>query len=166
VERGLYLRNDHQYAALFNVDVQFGGEIEIEAYLRGYRGVFFENRPLDLFLKGIEIIFDGKLWFSRNILQLVREKVNKEHAISNSGRVDLTVREQEILVLIASGYLNDEIAERLCISVHTVKNHIYNLFKKIGVSSRFQASLWALDNKIDLLSRKFNCSFSWKFLSN
>jgi LuxR family transcriptional regulator of csgAB operon len=62
----------------------------------------------------------------------------------------LTAREKEILILITAGDLNDEIAERLCISFHTVKNHVYNVFKKIGVSSRFQAALWAMDNDIDL----------------
>jgi hypothetical protein len=77
-EKELYLRNDCTYAALFNVGVQFGGEIEIEAYLRGYRGVFLENRPWNLFLKGIQTIFTGKIWFSRNVLQMIREKVNNK----------------------------------------------------------------------------------------
>ena len=48
----------------------------------------------------------------------------------------------EIVSLIALGYSNSEIANTLYISHHTVRTHIYNIFKKIGVSTRFQAALW------------------------
>ena len=55
----------------------------------------------------------------------------------------LTHREREILKTIATGASNAEIAQALFISVHTVKTHVYNIFKRIKVSSRLQAALWA-----------------------
>lgn len=58
--------------------------------------------------------------------------------------VKLTKRESEILVLIADGLSNQEIAERLFISEYTVKTHVSNLFRKIGVNDRVQAILYAL----------------------
>ena len=61
-----------------------------------------------------------------------------------NGKPDLlTIREKEILALVSSGYGNQQIADELCISIHTVKTHTYNIYQKIGVSSRLQATLWA-----------------------
>ncbi|HHV92952.1 MAG TPA: response regulator transcription factor [Firmicutes bacterium] len=56
----------------------------------------------------------------------------------------LTPREKEVLQLIASGLTNAEIAERLFISPHTVKNHVTNIYKKIKVEDRTQIALWAI----------------------
>ena len=58
----------------------------------------------------------------------------------------LTKRESEILVTIAGGASNEEVADKFFISPHTVKSHLYNIFKKVGVSNRLQAALWARRN--------------------
>jgi len=55
----------------------------------------------------------------------------------------LTPRQIEIIAMIAVGATNDEIADKLCISPHTVKTHLYRIFKKINVPNRIQAALWA-----------------------
>lgn len=61
-------------------------------------------------------------------------------------KAELTKREVQILQLTATGATNTEIAEQLNVSMHTVKTHIYNLFKKIGVANRMQAVNWAQDH--------------------
>jgi LuxR family transcriptional regulator of csgAB operon len=59
---------------------------------------------------------------------------------------NLTKRQIEILAMIAVGSTNEEISDKLCISPHTVKTHLYKIFKKINVPNRVQASLWAAKN--------------------
>ena len=56
---------------------------------------------------------------------------------------ELTDREREVLVLVASGLANKQIARRLGIAEKTVKTHLTNLFQRLGVSDRTQAALWA-----------------------
>lgn len=65
---------------------------------------------------------------------------------NENGAANLTSREKEILTRIASGASNREIADALFISHHTVKTHIYNIYKKIKVPNRFQAALWIAEN--------------------
>jgi len=55
----------------------------------------------------------------------------------------LTHREIEILSLVAIGAKNEEIADKLFVSPHTIKTHLYNIYKKLFVSNRLQATLWA-----------------------
>lgn len=68
---------------------------------------------------------------------------NKQDKIS-----ELTNREIEVLKLISKGLLNKEIADILCISERTVKNHISSIFKKIEVTDRTQAAVFAIKNKL------------------
>lgn len=57
---------------------------------------------------------------------------------------DLTNQERRVLALVATGRRNVKIAFELCISTRTVENHLYHIFDKLGVSSRMEAALYAL----------------------
>jgi LuxR family transcriptional regulator of csgAB operon len=102
-------------------------------------------------VKGITAIFEGEFWLSRKLIASYLERTrSKPRKVTASAHV-LTRREKQILRLTATGATNTEIAEQLNVSMHTVKTHIYNLFKKINVSNRIQAVNWAKDNLEDLL---------------
>jgi LuxR family transcriptional regulator of csgAB operon len=129
---------------LFNVpsDLEFKKKLVLE----GIHGFFYEQDPLDVFLKGVRTVIDGKLWLSRGMMtKCIFEDIETDKS-SKNGVKDLTERQTEILALVAVGATNDEIADKLCISPHTVKTHLYKIFKKINVPNRVQAALWAAKN--------------------
>jgi LuxR family transcriptional regulator of csgAB operon len=130
--------------ALFNLSP--GLRIEEEAVMRGVRGFFYARDPLDRFQKGIRAIFKGELWLSRQIMTRFILENRSQRRLSTTKSANLTRRESEILHMIAEGTKNAEIATRLYISPHTVKTHLYNIYKKIKVSNRLEAAFWATDN--------------------
>ncbi len=130
--------------AFFNVSRNLG--IEARALSDGVRGFFYVEDQPDHIQKGVRAIFDGELWVSREIMtRCLLENKGREKSYLK-GAHGLTGREVEILSLIAIGATNEEIAEKLFISVNTVKTHVYNLFHKIKVPNRLQAALWAAKN--------------------
>jgi len=132
------------YIVLFDVRPDLG--IEKKCMSEGIQGVFYEQDSLDIFLKGVQAVYNGELWISRKIMtNCILEGKDKDKA-SKSSSTNLTQREIEVLARIAVGATNDEIADKLCISSHTVKTHLYNIFKKINVPNRLQAALWAAKN--------------------
>jgi LuxR family transcriptional regulator of csgAB operon len=132
----------HSFVALCNVTP--GMNIEKAAVANKIQGLFYKNDPPGVIPKGISAILNGELWYSRKTLTKCLLEQNSSNGLSEQAvSCNLTLREREILHSVASGYSNKAIADNLCISVHTVKTHIYNIYKKIKVNSRFQAALWA-----------------------
>lgn len=126
---------------LFNVDANT--DLERWAVEKGIRGIFYHNDPLPLIAKGVGEIINGELWYSRKTMSRFLLEKGSFAKLSRSAAIALTFREREILIAIASGARNKEIAEELNISLHTVKTHIYNIYKKIKVPNRLQAAFWA-----------------------
>ena len=117
---------------------------EKKAMDSGIQGIFYNNDPLPLIAKGICAVLQGDLWYSRKAMtKCLMEAKSLADSSTHPAASSLTFREKEILACIASGYTGKAIADEFCISAHTVKTHIYNLYRKINVNNRLQASLWA-----------------------
>jgi DNA-binding NarL/FixJ family response regulator len=133
--------NKGYYIAIFNMPTgqPFGNDL----VKKGVRGIFYNSDPLPNFAKGVPAILNGELWYSRRDLMkcLLDSDDDSEFALERRGL--LTSREKEILILIASGISNTQIADKLNISRNTVKTHLYNIYNKIKVPNRLQAALWA-----------------------
>jgi DNA-binding NarL/FixJ family response regulator len=132
------------YVAIFNMAAgqPFGNDL----VKKGVRGIFFNDDPLANLAKGVPAILNGELWFSRKDLMKCILDSNSDNQLAIELKASLTAREREILILIASGINNSQIAENLNISRNTVKTHLYNIYNKIKVPNRLQAALWAAKN--------------------
>jgi len=129
--------------ALFNVER--GSGIEEKAISWGIQGFFYEQDSPKLFVKGISCMFKGEMWYPRGIMaQYIRSRRYNDN--NKKEAVVLTQREVEILTMVISGSKNEDIANQVCISPHTVKTHVYHIFKKIDVPNRLKAALWAAKN--------------------
>ncbi len=133
---------NNDYFVLFNFTSEF--QIYRELLDKGLRGLFFINDTPEMILKGVQAIAKGDLWFPREIMTRFLFEKFSDHDVSE--KTMITSREREILILMSSGISRGEIAEKLCISIHTVKTHLYNVFKKINVSNRLEAALWVVKN--------------------
>lgn len=140
----LTLRYEQAVFAIYNLDAD--ENIGVEAVDHGILGIFFNDEPIHVIPRGIEAILDGEMWYPRKILSRCIMATRKRKRVPDNGKVNLTRREREILLRVFSGESNQEIADDLCISYHTVKTHIYNIYRKINTPDRFQATLWAAEN--------------------
>ncbi len=131
---------DNLIVAIYNVYQGWG--IEEEALRMGVKGFFYKQDSLPLFLKGINAILGKEVWVSREILMRSAVKGLRKTQSSIQEQTGLSVREIEILRLLGSGSSNEDIAQKLFISQNTVKTHLYNIFKKINVTSRLNAAAW------------------------
>lgn len=121
----------------------FGDEENvITAIMAGAKGYLLKNDDTQEISASLEQLIDGGSPISASIARYLlvqlrgkQDKPKEKEAVPSL----LTPRETEVLELIAMGYRNNEIAEKLFISYHTVVNHIRNVYEKLAVSSRSQA---------------------------
>ena len=122
-------------------------KLEYNALQKGVKGLLYNHQPVNLYVRAAEAVLSGELWFPRKILEALILSSHTRPTLSSGKWKKLTRREKEILRMLALGISNQNIADKLCISPHTVKTHIYNLYKKIKVTNRHQAVQWALDHQ-------------------
>jgi DNA-binding CsgD family transcriptional regulator len=133
--------------AFFNVcPVDDSRVISKELLAHGLRGVFNEGESLEIMGRGIRAMLNGELWIPRKNLEALLLETESETFSTTCQGTNLTSREKEIILIVASGASNQQIADQLFISPHTVRTHLHNLFTKINVTSRLQAALWVASN--------------------
>ncbi len=93
-------------------------------------------------------VYEGNSVIHPSITSKLLNEFNRLSSPAEESYGELTAREQEVLGLIAKGHSNKEIAKSLFISEKTVKNHVYNIFRKINVADRTQAAVFAIKNNL------------------
>jgi DNA-binding NarL/FixJ family response regulator len=122
-------------------------QLVLEAFRAGANGVLSRDESLDILKKCICSVHRGQVWASSGELRLVLETLRSSlpsRLVDFGGKPLLSKREQDVVRGIAEGMTNREIAEHLKLSVHTVKNYIFAIFDRLGVSSRVEVVLYAM----------------------
>jgi DNA-binding NarL/FixJ family response regulator len=113
----------------------------------GARGVFSRDRSVEALAKCIAVVHRGQIWASTEELQIILEAMAKRSRfdpVRATGIKVLTKREGEVASLVAEGLRNREISERMKLSAHTVKNYVYRVYEKLGISSRVELTAHVL----------------------
>jgi DNA-binding NarL/FixJ family response regulator len=133
------------------VVTMFEDDHSVFAALRaGARGYILKDADEDEILRAIQAVGRGEAIFSPAIAQRLIDFFAAPHAfILPQFFPELTDREREILMLIAQGYNNSDIARRLTLSLKTVANHVSNIFSKLQVADRAQAIIRAREAGFD-----------------
>lgn len=106
-------------------------------------GLFFRQDPLDRLVAGIKKVMQGEFWIPRHLMCELVSYYRQGMEPAQRSQNLLTVREREIIRYLMTGASNTEIADTLFVSEHTIKSHLYNVFKKLNVKNRLQAVSWA-----------------------
>jgi two-component system, NarL family, nitrate/nitrite response regulator NarL len=133
----------------------------VQAMKLGTSGIVLKQTATELLIKSIRKVNAGEIWLdSHTTAEVIRRFVSADDPpigppIQSPGpaprereRSPLSQREREIVALVAQGFKNKEMAEKMFISEQTVKNHLHNIFDKLGVSDRLELALYAIHNNL------------------
>jgi two-component system, NarL family, nitrate/nitrite response regulator NarL len=126
----------------------------VEALQLGARGVVLKDSATQLLLKSIHAVMSGEYWVGResvsNLVLYLRNLMQSSTEETKQKKFGLTPRELEIVSAVVAGYANKEIADYFKISEDTVKHHLSNIFDKLGVSTRLELALFAVNQGVPL----------------
>ena len=123
----------------------------VQAMKYGTSGIVLKQTATELLIKSIRKVHHGEIWLDAKTTTAVMRQFAAPGDVGGPRereRSRLSNRERETVTLVAQGFKNKEIAERLFISEQTVKNHLHNIFDKLGVSDRLELALYAIHRNI------------------
>jgi DNA-binding NarL/FixJ family response regulator len=122
----------------------------VNAFRSGARGLFcFPDHPFRLLCKCILSVRRGEIWANHEQLHYLLEALTEVPSlpvINSKGKKLLTAREEQVVALVADGLSNRDVALELRLSEHTVKKYLFRIFDKLGVSSRVELVLYAMNH--------------------
>ena len=122
----------------------------LNAFAGGAQGVFCRSESFGALPKCIRCVYDGQIWADSSQMESLLEALASSRPlriVNTKGVPLLTKREDEIAHLVATGFANQEISSRFRLKLHTVKNHLFHIYEKLGISSRGELILYALSHQ-------------------
>lgn len=124
-------------------------ESVLQAFRAGAKGIFGRHEPLEMLSKCVRSVYQGQIWASSRHLSVALEALANSpivRAVNANGMNLLSERELQVVQCLAEGMSNREIAKRLELSQHTIKNYFFRIFDKLGVSSRVELLFMSLSH--------------------
>jgi len=132
-------------------------EIILQAFRAGARGLFSRHESIETLAKCIRSVYEGQIWANCQQMSYAVEALAalpEVRALDANGLSLLSKRELEVVRCLAEGLTNREIAERLALSQHTVKNYLFRVFEKTGVSNRLELLFMTLSSNEKSVKRR------------
>lgn len=133
-------------------------ELVVGAFRCGARGVVFRDEPVEILCKCIHAVHHGQVWANSETLRHLIEALSRTMPLRlrDGRRMDLlSKREGDVTRLIAEGLNNKDISVELALSEHTVRNYIFHIYEKLGVSTRVELVLYWLQQQSNNASTPF-----------
>lgn len=143
-----YLKDKNMNVKTLILTIHNEVEYLIKAVEIGVDGYVLKDSDSTVLKKAILTILRGEKFIQPDLRPMLKKRIDEKTTSMNNLEECLTKREIEVLKLLAEGLFNKEIAYTLSISEKTVKNHVSNIFKKINVSDRTQAAVYAIKNNL------------------
>jgi DNA-binding NarL/FixJ family response regulator len=128
-------------------------ELVVDAFRFGAHGVIFRDEPVETLCKCIHAVSEGQVWANSLHLGFLLEALTQVSPVrlqdARGGNL-LTKREEDVARLVAEGMSNREISRQLRLSEHTVRNYLFRVFEKLGISSRVELVLYCLQQRQNL----------------
>jgi len=141
------LRERRSKVKVIMLTIHNEGEYILKAVDIGCSGYVLKDSDSNMLKKAIYTVYSGESFIQPDLIPVLNARLIKKEQ-EDEQLEKLTKREIEVLILLSEGLFNKEIAYKLDISERTVKNHISNIFKKINVSDRTQAAVFAIKNNL------------------
>ena len=120
----------------------------LEALRLGARGYAYKKISTDAILDCVRRVAAGEIWLQTQHLEILVRSLQTRGRNRPVSGAQLSPREKQIIQLVLAGCRNREVAKELGISEKTVKNHLSNIFDKLGVGDRLEMALYVLDKKL------------------
>jgi DNA-binding NarL/FixJ family response regulator len=123
----------------------------LNAFRDGARGVFYRSHSLKSLSKCIQAVHQGQIWAGNEDLEYLIKALThvKPIQLNNAEGIPLlTRREEDVVRLIADGLKNREIAQVLEVKEHSIRNYVYRIFEKLGVSTRVELILYVFSHRV------------------
>ncbi|HUC42329.1 MAG TPA: response regulator transcription factor [Candidatus Micrarchaeaceae archaeon] len=134
-------------------------ELIVDAFRSGAHGVVIRDEGIETLCKCIHAVHDGQIWANSQQLEYVVSALGHAgpvHVQDSRGAVLLSKREEDVVRLVMEGLTNREIGKELKLSQHTIRNYLFRIFEKLGISSRVELVLYCLQSRGGLDVRQAN----------
>lgn len=125
-------------------------DLIVTAFRTGALGTVFRTDPIDLLHKAIRSVYAGQVWANSRQMRYVLEALSTSISpclLNARGENLLSQRQQQLVSLVAEGLSNREIAARMHLSEHTVKNYLFRIFEKLGISNRVELIMYSMSQQ-------------------